>query len=167
MFCTELAESLITLWRHQMETFSAFLALCVGNSPITGEFLAQRPVTRSFDVFFDMRLNIRLSKQWWGWWFEAPSHPLWRHCNEEIGFDQAWQTSLSTGDVRGPFYAWLVVCHGGIWIHETVECTQTTRPVESTHWTYIFSSHNSLWVSVVAGNKLRNVERGVALISSN
>ena len=34
-----------------METFSALLALCVGNSPVSGEFPAQRPVTRSFDVF--------------------------------------------------------------------------------------------------------------------
>ena len=42
--------------RHQMDTFSALLALCVGNSPVTGEFPAQRPVTRSFDVFFDLRL---------------------------------------------------------------------------------------------------------------
>ena len=41
--------------------------LC-GNSPVTGEFPAQRPVTRSFDVFFDLRLNKRLSKQRWGWW---------------------------------------------------------------------------------------------------
>ena len=32
-------------------------------------------------VFFDLRLNKRLSKQWWGWWFETPSHPLWRHYN--------------------------------------------------------------------------------------
>ena len=39
-----------TWWRHQMETFSALLALCVGNSPVTGEFPAQKPVTRSFDV---------------------------------------------------------------------------------------------------------------------
>ena len=39
-------------WRHQMETFSALLALCVGNSPVSGEFPTQRPVTRSFDVFF-------------------------------------------------------------------------------------------------------------------
>ena len=43
---------------------------------------AQRPVTRSFDVFFDLRLNKRLSKQSWGWWFETPSRSLWRHCNE-------------------------------------------------------------------------------------
>ena len=48
---------------------------------LCGEFPAQRPVTRSFDVFFDLRLNKWLSKQPWGWWFETPSHPLWRHCN--------------------------------------------------------------------------------------
>ena len=42
-----------TWWRHQMETFSALLAFCAGNSLFTGEFLAQRPVTRSFYVFFD------------------------------------------------------------------------------------------------------------------
>ena len=48
-------------WRHQIETFSALLAICAGNSPVTGEFPAQRPVTRSFDVFFDLRLNKWLS----------------------------------------------------------------------------------------------------------
>ena len=64
-----------------METFSALLALCAGNSPVTDEFPAQRPVTRSFDVFFDVRKNKQLSKQWWGWWFDTPSHPLWRHCD--------------------------------------------------------------------------------------
>ena len=68
-------------WRHQMETFSASLAFCAGNSPVTGEFPEQRPVSRSFDVFFDLRLNKRLSKQSWDWWFETPSRPLWRHCN--------------------------------------------------------------------------------------
>ena len=40
-----------------------------------------RPVTWSFDVFFDLRLNKRLSKPSWGWWFETPSRPLWRYCN--------------------------------------------------------------------------------------
>ena len=68
-------------WRHQMETFSALLALCAGNSPVTGEFPAQRPVTRSFGVFFDLCLNKQLSKQSRRWWFETPSSPLWRHCN--------------------------------------------------------------------------------------
>ena len=65
-----------------METFSASLALCAGNSPVTGEFPAQRPVTRSFNVFLNLRLNEWLSKQWWGWWFETPSCPLWRHYNK-------------------------------------------------------------------------------------
>ena len=69
------------IWRHQMEIFSALLAIWAGNSPVTGEFRAQRPVTRSFDVFFDLRLNKRLSKQWWGCWFETPSKSLWRHSN--------------------------------------------------------------------------------------
>ena len=61
-----------------METFSALLAICAGNSPVP----AQRSVTRSFDVFFNLRLNKRLSKQSWGWWFETLSRPLWRHRND-------------------------------------------------------------------------------------
>ena len=68
-------------WRHQMETVSALLAFCAGNSPVTGEFPAQRPVTRSFDVFFDLRLDQQLTKQWRDRWLEIPSRSLWRHCN--------------------------------------------------------------------------------------
>ena len=68
-------------WRHQMETFSALLAICAGNSPVPGEFPTQRPVTRSFDVYFDLRPNKWLSKQSWGWWFETLSCSLWRHRN--------------------------------------------------------------------------------------
>ena len=52
----------IAWWRHQMETFSALLPICAGNSPVPGEFPTQRPVTRSFDVFFDLRLNKPLNK---------------------------------------------------------------------------------------------------------
>ena len=68
-------------WRHQVETFSALLAICAENSPVPGEFPTQRPVTRSFDVYFDLRPNKRLSKQSWGWWFETLSPQLWRHRN--------------------------------------------------------------------------------------
>ena len=71
----------LSWWRHQMEIFSALLAICAGNSPVPGEFPAQRPVTRSFDIFFDLRLNKQLSKQSWGWLFETLSWSLWRHCN--------------------------------------------------------------------------------------
>ena len=53
-----------------MEAFSTLLALCVGNSLVTGEFPTQRPMAQSFDVFFDLCLNKQLSKQSWGWWFE-------------------------------------------------------------------------------------------------
>ena len=69
-----------------METFPVLLAICAGNLPVPGEFPAQRPVTRSFDVFFHMRLNKRLSKQWWGWWFETPSSTLWRHYDVNLTF---------------------------------------------------------------------------------
>ena len=68
-----------------MEPFSALLALCAGNSPASDEFPAQRPVTRSFDVFFDLRVNKRISKQSWGWWFETLSRSLWRHRNDYDG----------------------------------------------------------------------------------
>ena len=74
-----------------METFSALLALCVGNSLVTGEFPSQRPVTWSFDVFFDLCLNKWLSNQSWGWWFETPSCPLWCHHNE---LDIRWCDAL-------------------------------------------------------------------------
>ena len=71
-----------TWWRNQVETFSTLLAISAGHSPVTGELCAQRPVTRSFHIYFDLRLCKRLSKQWRGWWFETPSRPLWRDCND-------------------------------------------------------------------------------------
>ena len=63
---------LTTWWHHQMETFSMLLVICKGNPPVTGGFPSQRPVTRSFDVCFDLRLNKWLSTQWRRWWFEMP-----------------------------------------------------------------------------------------------
>ena len=68
---------------QQVLTFSALLALCARNSLVTGEFPSQKPVTRSFAVFFYLRLNKWLSKQSWGWWFKMPSCSLWPHCNEK------------------------------------------------------------------------------------
>ena len=72
--------------------FSALLPICAGNSPVPGEFPAQRPVTRSFNVFFDLRLNKRLTKQSWGWWFEKLPGPLWRHSNNDkpFSFNPKW-----------------------------------------------------------------------------
>ena len=92
-----------------METFSALLAICAGNSPVTGEFTAQWPVTRNFDVFFDLCLNKRLGQRSWGWWFETQLRSLWRHRNEY---------KFSAGEI--PFRVevvftvhnstWLVIC---------------------------------------------------------
>ena len=83
-------------WHHQMEIFSALLVLCAGNSTVTGEFPTQRPVTHSFDVFFVLVLNKRLSKQLWVLWFQTPSRPLWRHCNGDI-----WMTSILNSEDDG------------------------------------------------------------------
>ena len=74
--CISFSSFHTTCRRHQMDAFSALLAIWAENSPVTGEFPAQRPVLRSFDVFFDLRLNKRLSKQSWGWWFETLSRLL-------------------------------------------------------------------------------------------
>ena len=145
-------------WRHQMETFSALLAICVGNSPVNSPhkgqwrgaltfsyicvwitcwvnsheagdlrcycarnsfwiinlsnhctFAKELPndvsimtssnetifrvtgplcgeLTQSFDVFFALCLNKRLSKQPWGWWFETPPWSLWLQYNAFIWF---------------------------------------------------------------------------------
>ena len=69
---------------QRRRTMMTLLTLCAGNSPVTGKFPVQMPVTRSFDAFFGLHLNKRLSKQSWGWWFETPYRSLWRHWNEYI-----------------------------------------------------------------------------------
>ena len=67
-----------------MDTFFALLALCEGNPLVTGGTPPQRPVTWNFDVFFDLRLNKRFSKQSRCQWFEMPWCSLWRHCNDTV-----------------------------------------------------------------------------------
>ena len=95
----------VSWWRNQMGPFYALLALCVGNSPYTGEIAAQRPVTRSFDVLFDLR-NKRLSKQSWGWGFQTPSRPLWRHCNVLV--------------IQDDSYSAYMILHGLVFVHKNV-----------------------------------------------
>ena len=78
-----------------METFCTLLALSVAS---------QRILTRSFDVFFDLHLNKRLSEQSWNWWFETPSRSLWRHCNAGQGRLIGWHV-LSESDTD---FSWAV-----------------------------------------------------------
>ena len=114
---------LITWWRHKMETFSAFSPFCEGNPPVTRGFRSQRPVTRSCDVFCDLRMNKRLDKQSRRRWFETPSLSLWRHfnaadaaheiCNMYIHgklysaslFSKRWYISLKTRSCN--IWAWI------------------------------------------------------------
>ena len=98
-----------TWWRHQMETFSALLTIWVKNSPVPGEFPTQRPVTRSFDVYFDLRPNKWLSKQSWSWWFETLSCPLWRHCNVSRNFVMLLQHGISNGNADKHTYTIMYV----------------------------------------------------------
>ena len=99
--------SLMVNFTHVLKNdFTGTRAIHDENSQATGEFPAQRPVTR-FDVFIDLRLNKRLSKQWWGWWFETPPSPLWRHCNV-VGFTHVLKNYF-TGTraiIQLPWYHW-------------------------------------------------------------
>ena len=109
-----------------METFSALLAICAENSPVTGEFPTQRPVTRSFDVYFDLRLIERLSKQSWGWWFETLSSPLWRHRNVNCNYNRiiGGHCVITQVTVRWQCWAWMVnmaATHENTWITSSFE----------------------------------------------
>ena len=99
-------------WRYQMEAFSALLALCAGNSTATGEFPAQRSVPRSFDIFFDLRLNKRLSKN-------GEAGDLRRH-HAHYDVNLEWQIVFF-------FFLWSTY-PAGIWL-----CMVTTMTVK---WTW-------------------------------
>ena len=71
---------------------------------VTGEFPTQRPVTQSFDVFCHLLLDIQLSKQAWGWWFETLSHPLWRHCNVQFWMDAQYTKQPTMTEAKNPLY---------------------------------------------------------------
>ena len=104
-----------------MDEFSALLALCAGKSPVTGEFPVQRPVTRSFNVSFDLRLNKWLRKQSWGWWFETPPFSLWRHRNGMTNISRLdlnvnyWSTFLLMD------YNWLI--NKPLWYYHQFSCS--------------------------------------------
>ena len=81
-----------------------------------GEFPPQKPVTRSFDGYFDPRPSKWLSKQSWGWWFETPSRLLWRHRN---GFNRSnmlvSRPEYSCRTVLIPWLFCLVFCVDRSW----------------------------------------------------
>ena len=96
-----------------METFFVLLALCAGNSPVPGEFPSQRPVTRSFDVIFDLRLNKRwVNNREAGDLRRHRAH--WRHCNDMM---RSWNALALyvTGPLWREFTYWPFV--RGIQLH--------------------------------------------------
>ena len=107
-----------------MESFSALLALCAGNSPVTGEFPSQRPVTRSFDGFIDLRLNKRLSKQSWGWWYETTPCSSYRHCQTRLVCHQCCLTCCNCTN-QETVRSNLQVCR--LWCFTSVNCSMPTR----------------------------------------
>ena len=141
-----------------METFSVLLAICAGNSPVTGEFPAQRPVARSIDGSFDLCFKKRLSKQSWGWWFETPLHPLWRHCY--VKYDVwaiSWNIAIpspscqkSTGPVFWQFYPSIGIIAYYVW-------DSRNHNLNNTH--YFRHNVNKLQLTIVTCNlRSRNNE---------
>ena len=126
-----------------METFSALLALCAGNSSVTGEFPTQRPVMRSFDLFFDLRLNKRLSKQSWGWWYETLWRSLWRHCD---GLDKSCHKEMAWS--RAEVMYWqldidlCIVIHGLVVLRYVV--LVLTNPVIRVPLFFVATTH-AMW----------------------
>ena len=113
-----------TWWRHQMKTFSALLALCTGNSPVTSEFPTQRP-----DVLCDVRLNKRLNKQSRPQWFETPSRSSLRHCHIIKPYREKLGITL-TGYDNVNFTAHLIVLES---------CSECISNIVDTHCLWNFS----------------------------
>ena len=91
-------------WRHQMETFSALLAICAGNSPVTGEFPVQRPVTRSFNVSFMC--------VWINDWVNNREAVDLRH--HRAHYDVTVMTQLWLCGSRDHFVNWVYQCSGSV-----------------------------------------------------
>ena len=119
----------MTCWRQQLERFAALLVICAENPPVTGESPQQRPVTRSYDVFFDLRLNKRLSKQSWRWWFET---------RYDVFFDLRLNKRLSKQSWRWWFETpsrSLWCCHNDVHWGEDRDAPATTVFVkDGLHW---------------------------------
>ena len=139
-----------------METFPALLAFCAGNSPVTGELVAQRPEARGFDVFFDLRLKQQFSKQWRRRWFETPSCSLCSHYNEfplsVIGCPNPTPAGGSTierhrnmATVFCPdsHTSWDIYCQDNEWVGSWDNCTAGKMRCES--WWRHLNVTGPLW----------------------
>ena len=140
-----------TWWRHQMETFSALQAICEGNSPVTGEFPAQRPVTRGFDISLIWpRINGWVNNHEADDLRREYSPPLWRHSNESSLVELDYVIRMGGKP-----------CHFPV-ITTVVECCHfafTTTKVSLTHWARVtqwtWASLDQIMVCHLLGAKLQ------------
>ena len=102
-----------------------------------GEFPTQRPVTRSFDVFFDLRLIKRLSKQTWGWWFETPSWPFWRHCNASWWSKYNRLNDFCVAHSARPYKIAGDICLSNIFNEKLIDKFPVVRHARNTKWTIL------------------------------
>ena len=91
--------------------------------PFVSGIPSQRPVTWGFEVFFDLRLNKRLSKQSRRPWFETPSRSLWRYCNE-----RQWRTPVQPVNTKLATRK-LLLCSEGIILKFWSSCLSYSRDV--------------------------------------
>ena len=132
-----------TWWRYQTEPFSALLAFCAGihRSPVNSPHKGQSRGALMFS--FICTLDIRLSKQSWGWWCETPLRSLWRHCNEitlEYVYDVIWRLDMETiltllmlfvkrGQWRGALFVHLLLTRKAF--EQAVYCRSFETPWQS------------------------------------
>ena len=157
--CPNKEGRLSSRWRHQMETFSALLALCAGNSPVSGEFPTQKPVTQSFDVFSDFRLIKRLSNHSRSWWFETISRPLWRQCNVNMHVSVSMVSSIDPvvgcGDIFVAFLTTEFVKPPVVQIG-ALACQQSYSRFAPIQWeTTLLCNDVFYWLGASLGSSLR------------
>ena len=100
-------------WKYFFTCYWPFVR-GIQRSPVNSPH--KRPVTRSVDVFSDLRLNKRLRKQSWDWWFETPSRSLWRHCHGIIKYVFIWSDVSCVGENIHYLTTWLVIKSPRIWV---------------------------------------------------
>ena len=143
-------------WRHQMETFSALLALCAGNSPVPVNSPHKGQWRGALMFSVDLRLNKRLSKQPWGWWFETPSWSLWRQCNVLMSYHTVsshcyWR--LGSGRNFLLALQWRHNERDGVSNHRGLDCLlnrlfrpRSKKTSNSCHWLLWGESTGDYWI---------------------
>ena len=111
-------------------------------------------MTRSFDVFFDLRLNKRLSKQSWGWWFETLSRPLRRHRNGH-------RTSAITNDTWYVYQECQCMC-----IYKSLWAREVLHQFQQNNFNHTMSRFCIWWVKAVYSKLVGYLASSVVMIST-